>query len=102
LVSLNDQDTWWGDVTAAIAMSIRDSGKPLVDLTDDGEAGPSGVVKDEPVDEPDERGKQDVVVDDMYNFHQYTTPLAAASTTRLGFSLNFIEFRSNLCNIFQV
>jgi hypothetical protein len=22
-------------------------------------------------DEPDERGKQDVLVDDMYNFHQY-------------------------------
>ncbi|KAK1681683.1 hypothetical protein QYE76_042531 [Lolium multiflorum] len=47
---------WRGDLDAAIAMSIRDSGKPLVDLTDDGEAGPSGLVKDEPVDEPvDER-----------------------------------------------
>jgi hypothetical protein len=23
---------------------------------------------------PDERGKQDVVVDDMYNFHQYYDP----------------------------
>jgi hypothetical protein len=40
----------------AITMSIRDSGKPLVDLTDNG-AGPSGLVKDEPVDEPDERVK---------------------------------------------
>jgi hypothetical protein len=49
-------------------MSIRDSGKPLVDLTDDGEAGPSGLVKDEPVDE---RVKQEVVTDDMYNFQQY-------------------------------
>jgi hypothetical protein len=28
-------------------------------------------VKDEPVDEPDERGKQEVVTGDMYNFHQY-------------------------------
>jgi hypothetical protein len=52
-------------------MSICDSWKPLVDLTDDGEAGPSGVVKDEPVDEPDKRSKQDVIVDDTYNFHQY-------------------------------
>jgi hypothetical protein len=51
-------------------MSIYDSGKPLVDLTDNGEAGPNDVVKDEPVNEP-ERDKQDVVVDDMYNFHQY-------------------------------
>jgi hypothetical protein len=43
-----------------------------VDLTDDGEAGPSGLVKDEPVDEPvDERGKQEVVTDEMYNFQQY-------------------------------
>ncbi|KAK1696071.1 hypothetical protein QYE76_012768 [Lolium multiflorum] len=57
-----------GDLDAAIAMSIRDSGKPLVDLTDDGEAGPSGLVKDEPVDE---RVKQEVVTDDMYNFQQY-------------------------------
>jgi hypothetical protein len=38
-----------------------------VDLTDDGEAGPSGMVKDE----PDERVKQEVVTDNMYNFHQY-------------------------------
>jgi hypothetical protein len=35
-------------------MSIRDSGKPLMGLTDDDEAGESGMVKDEPVDE---RGK---------------------------------------------
>jgi hypothetical protein len=46
-------------------MSIRDTGKPLVDLTDDSEAGPSGLVKDEPVNE------QEIVTDDMYNFHQY-------------------------------
>ncbi|KAK1695555.1 hypothetical protein QYE76_012252 [Lolium multiflorum] len=55
-------------------MSIRDTGKPLVDLTDDSEVGPSGAMKDEPVDEPDERGKQDVVVDDMSNFHRYYDP----------------------------
>jgi hypothetical protein len=30
-------------------MSICDAGVPLVDLTNDGEAGPSGVVKDKPV-----------------------------------------------------
>ncbi|KAK1607747.1 hypothetical protein QYE76_031420 [Lolium multiflorum] len=51
LASMDDKDAWRGDLDAAIAMSIRDSGKPLVDLTDDGEAGPSGLVKDEPVDE---------------------------------------------------
>jgi hypothetical protein len=28
-------------------------------------------VKDEPIDEPNERGKQEVVTDDMYNFHQH-------------------------------
>ena len=72
LASMNDKDAWRGDLDAAIAMSIRDSGKPLVDLTDDGEAGPSGLVKDEPVDEPvDERVKQEVVTDEMYNFQQY-------------------------------
>jgi hypothetical protein len=43
-----------------------------VDLTDDGEAGPRGLVKDEPVDEPDERvSRRSYVTDDMYNFHQY-------------------------------
>ncbi|KAK1649619.1 hypothetical protein QYE76_067424 [Lolium multiflorum] len=68
LASMNDKDAWRGDLDAAIAMSIRDSGKPLVDLTDDGETGPSGLVKDEPVEE---RVKQEVVTDDMYNFHQY-------------------------------
>jgi hypothetical protein len=67
LASLNNKDAWRGDLEEAIAMSIRDTWKPLVDLTDDGEAGPSGVVKDE----PDERGKQEVITDDMYNFHQY-------------------------------
>jgi hypothetical protein len=72
--SLNDKYDWRGDLHAAIAMSIRDAGKPLVDLTDDGEAGPSGLVKDESVDEPDVRGKQNVVVDDMYNYHQYYAP----------------------------
>ncbi|KAK1631558.1 hypothetical protein QYE76_005873 [Lolium multiflorum] len=72
LASMNDKDAWRGDLDAAIAMSIRDFGKPLVDLSDDGEAGPSGLVKDEPVDEPvDERVKQEVVTDDMYNFQQY-------------------------------
>jgi hypothetical protein len=84
-----------GDVDAAIAMSIRDVGMPLVDLTDDGEAGPSGAVKDK----PDKRGKQDVIDDGMYNFHSTTPPLGAASTTRLGFRLIFHQFFSNLCNI---
>nr|XP_051190814.1 uncharacterized protein LOC127304153 [Lolium perenne] len=46
-------------------MSVCDTGKPLVDLTDDGEVGTSGLVKDEPVDEPGERVKQEVITDDM-------------------------------------
>jgi hypothetical protein len=52
-------------------------------------------------DEPDERVKQEVVTDDMYNFHQYYDAPAAASTSRLGFSLNLIESCSNLCNIYS-
>jgi hypothetical protein len=68
MVSLNDKDARRGDLDAETAMSIRDAGMPLVNLTRDGEAGPSGAVKDKPVDE---RGKQDVVDDNMYNFHQY-------------------------------
>nr|XP_051229700.1 uncharacterized protein LOC127347573 [Lolium perenne] len=99
LASLNDKDAWRGDRDTAIAISIRDIGKPLADLTDDGEAGPSGLVKDEPIDEPDERVKQEVVTDDMYNFHQYYDASAATSTSRLGFSLNLIKLRLNLCNI---
>jgi hypothetical protein len=75
---------------------------PLVNLTHDGEAGSSSAVKDEPanepIDEPDERGKQNVIDDNMYKFHQYYDP-SAASTTRLVLGLNFIEFRANPCNI---
>jgi hypothetical protein len=65
--SMNDNDAWRGNHDAAIAISIRNTGRPLVDLTDDGEAGPSGAVKDEPVDEPDERSKQDAVVHQYYD-----------------------------------
>jgi hypothetical protein len=44
-----------GNIEDVIALSIRDSGKPLVDLTrDDHEAGPSSTLKGEPA-EP--RGK---------------------------------------------
>jgi hypothetical protein len=68
MASLNDKGAWRGDVDAATSMSIRDAGMPLADLTDDDEAGPSGAVKDEPVNEPDECDKQDVI-DDMYKFH---------------------------------
>jgi hypothetical protein len=67
--SLNDHSAWMGNVEDAIAMSIRDSGKPLVDLTlDDGEAGPSGAVKDE---HADPRGKQNVINEDDYRFFEY-------------------------------
>jgi hypothetical protein len=86
MASLNDKDAWRGNINDVIAMSIRDSDMPLVDLTHDGEeAGPSGAVKDEPIDEDaivmvkdepvdedaDPRSKQDDVDDGMYNFHQY-------------------------------
>jgi hypothetical protein len=70
MASLNDKDAWRGDIDAAISMSIRVAGVPLVDLTNDGEAGPSGAVKDE----PDKRGKKDAVDDTVYNFHQYYDP----------------------------
>jgi hypothetical protein len=96
--SLNDKDVWRGDLGAGISMSIRDTGKPLVDLTDDSEAGPSGAVKDEPVDKPNERGKQDVVVDDMYNFHRYYDP-SCRRKYYYGLGLNFIDFHSNVCNM---
>jgi hypothetical protein len=71
MTSLNDKDALRGDLDAEITMSIRDAGMPLVDLTNDGEAEPSGTVKNEPIDE---RGKEDVVDDGMYNFHQYYDP----------------------------
>jgi hypothetical protein len=48
-------------------MSIRDTGKPLVDLTNDGEAGPSGAMKDGP-----------------------STSLTSAASRTLPFSLNFV------------
>jgi hypothetical protein len=57
------------------ALSIRDSSRPLVDLTcDDAKAVPSGAMKDVPADKPNERGKKDTVADNMYNFHQYYDP----------------------------
>jgi hypothetical protein len=68
---LNDEDAWRGDIDVAIAMSIRDAGMPLVNLTHHDEVGPSRAVKDEsadkPVDMPDERGKKDAVDNNMYN-----------------------------------
>jgi hypothetical protein len=80
---LNDKDAWRADLDAAIAISIRDTRKPLVNLTDDSEAGPSGVVKDEPVDKPDECSKQDVITTTCTTSTSTTTPLAAASTIRV-------------------
>jgi hypothetical protein len=74
MASLNDSDSWREKIDEAITMSIRDAGMPLVNLIHGDEAGPSdtsGAVKDEPVNE---RGKQDVVDDIMYNFHQYYEP----------------------------
>jgi hypothetical protein len=48
------------------ALSIRDSGRPLVELTcDKAEAVPSGAVKDEPADAPVGSHDED------YNFFHY-------------------------------
>jgi hypothetical protein len=42
MASLNDINAWRGDIDNGIAMSIRDPGMALVDLTHDGnEAGPA-------------------------------------------------------------
>jgi hypothetical protein len=64
-------------------MSIRDAGMLLVDLTNDGEAGPSSAVKDEPIDEPDERDKQDSSSTTCTTSTSTRTPLASASTIRV-------------------
>jgi hypothetical protein len=46
MASLNDQTAWVGNIDDLIALSIRESGRPLVDLTrDDDEVGPSVTVK---------------------------------------------------------
>jgi hypothetical protein len=52
MASLNEHTAWAGNIDNVIALSIHERGKSLVDLTrDDGEAGPSGTVKEEPTDE---------------------------------------------------
>jgi hypothetical protein len=52
MASLNDHTAWVGNIDDVIALSIRESGIPLVDLMhDDNEADPSGTVKEDPVDE---------------------------------------------------
>jgi hypothetical protein len=71
MATMNDKDAWRGDVDAVIAMSIHNAGMPVDDLTNGDKFGPSDAVKDEPANEPDERGKQEVVHESMYNFHQY-------------------------------
>ena len=45
---MNDHSGWVGSVEDAIAASLKDDGKPFVDLTrDDADAGPSCVKKEE-------------------------------------------------------
>jgi hypothetical protein len=52
-----------------IAMSIRGSGRPLINLTrGNDKVGPSGAVKEGPANP---RGKHDIVHDEDYNFFQY-------------------------------
>jgi hypothetical protein len=51
MASLNDHTAWAGNVDDVIALSIYESGWPLVDLRrDDGEASPSGTMEEEPTD----------------------------------------------------
>jgi hypothetical protein len=65
--SLNGHTAWEGNIEVVIALSIRDSSRPLADLAcDDDEAGPIDVVKDKPADP---RGK--LPADEDYNFFQY-------------------------------
>jgi hypothetical protein len=52
MASLNNHTAWAGNIDDVIALSIRESGGLLVDLMRyDGEAGPSGTLKEEPADE---------------------------------------------------
>jgi hypothetical protein len=69
--SLNDHAARAGNIEDVIALSIHDKDRPLVDLKrEDDEAGPSGVVKDEPTDVPANlRSKPPA--DEDYNFFQY-------------------------------
>jgi hypothetical protein len=72
--SLEDHNAWVRNIEDVIAMSIRDSGRWLVDLMRR-KAGPSSAVKDEPSDELiDTHDKQNVVDEDDYNFFQYLRP----------------------------
>jgi hypothetical protein len=65
---LNNHIIWAGNIKDVIAMSIRENGGPLIDLThDDRKAGPSSAVKEDPADP---RDKQDVLTDNDYNFFQ--------------------------------
>jgi hypothetical protein len=51
MLSLNNHTAWEGTIEDVIAMSIGDSGRPLIDLArGDDVAGPNGMVKDEPAD----------------------------------------------------
>jgi hypothetical protein len=64
-VSLNTTDTWRGKIDEVMTMSIHDAGMLLVDLTHDGEDGPNGAMKDEPVD----NDANDMVKDEPVNMH---------------------------------
>jgi hypothetical protein len=60
---------WAGYIENMVAMSIRESSRPLIDLTrNNDESGPSGAMKEEPADP---RGKYDTVHNDENKFYQY-------------------------------
>jgi hypothetical protein len=64
MASLNDHNAWAGNVDDVITLSIRESGRPLVDLTrSDSEAGTSGTVKEDPNEER---------IDPYKHFHHYS------------------------------
>jgi hypothetical protein len=98
--SLNNHSTWEGIIEDLITMFIRASGRPLVDLTsDDGNARPSGAVKDEPADLS---GKQDIVHDEDYSFFPYYTRSGRRRRHSIILWLNLDVFHSNFCNIYEI
>ena len=70
MLSMNDHSGWVGSVDAAIATSLKDAGKPFLDLTrDDAKAGPSGVKKEE--DDGDEEPGSSSALADRRWFRRY-------------------------------
>jgi hypothetical protein len=82
MASLNDHNAWVGNIDDMIALSIRESGMPLVDLTrGDNKAGTSGTVKEEPDDERNDPYK---------HFCRYSERIACHDRRLIIFSLSLV------------